>query len=111
MVRRETTQKRRALPRPFFSKIAAARHTAESELPCMPQFAHYPVVNAVAPGRDNRPLASEIGRFTLVGIMNTAVDLGVLNTLIAISHRGRAGLVYSFFKAIAFLVAVINATS
>jgi putative flippase GtrA len=41
-------------------------------------------------------------------VINTGVDLVVLNTLIAISHRGRAGLLYSLFKAISFLVAVLN---
>jgi len=44
------------------------------------------------------PRVSEIARFAVVGVVNTAVDLAVLNALIAISHRGRAGLVYSLFK-------------
>ena len=54
------------------------------------------------------PLRSEIARFAFVGAINTAVDLAVLNTLIATTHRGRAGLLYSLFKAISFLVAVLN---
>lgn len=46
--------------------------------------------------------------FAVVGVINTAVDLTMLNTLIAVSHRGRSGLLYSVFKAISFLVAVLN---
>ncbi len=51
---------------------------------------------------------SQVVRFVIVGIINTGVDLAVLNALIAISHRGRSGSVYSLFKAISFLVAVVN---
>lgn len=54
------------------------------------------------------PLISQIARFAVVGVVNTAVDLAVLNSLIALSHRGRTGLLYSLFKAISFLVAVLN---
>lgn len=54
------------------------------------------------------PVVPQIARFAVVGVINTAVDLAVLNTLIAVSHRGRAGLLYSLFKAISFLVAVLN---
>ena len=54
------------------------------------------------------PLTSQIARFAIIGVINTAVDLAVLNTLIALSHRGRTGLLYSFFKAISFLFAVLN---
>lgn len=49
-----------------------------------------------------------MARFAVVGVINTAVDLAVLNTLIAISHRGSSGLLYSLFKAISFFVAVLN---
>jgi putative flippase GtrA len=54
------------------------------------------------------PLVSQIARFAIVGVINTAVDLTVLNTLIAVSHRGRSGLLYSLFKAISFVVAMLN---
>lgn len=57
---------------------------------------------------DGMKLVPQIARFATVGVINTAVDLAVLNTLIAISHRGRSGLLYSLFKAISFLVAVLN---
>jgi len=56
----------------------------------------------------HRDLVPQIARFAVVGVVNTAVDLAVLNTLIAICHRGRSGLLYSLFKAISFLVAVLN---
>jgi len=55
-----------------------------------------------------RNLVPQMARFAVVGVINTAVDLAVLNTLIAVSHRGRSGLLYSLFKAISFLVAVLN---
>jgi putative flippase GtrA len=58
--------------------------------------------------RDHMKLVPQMARFAVVGVINTAVDLAVLNTLIAISHRGRSGLLYSLFKAISFLVAVLN---
>lgn len=60
------------------------------------------------PEHDSIKLVPQISRFAVVGIINTAVDLAVLNTLIAVSHRGRSGLLYSLFKAISFLVAVLN---
>jgi putative flippase GtrA len=76
----------------------------------MAKLANFPVVNAALAGRNKMPLRSEVARFAFVGV-NTAVDLAVLNTLIATSHRGRAGLVYSLFKAISFVVAVLNSYS
>lgn len=54
------------------------------------------------------PLMSQIARFAVVGVINTAVDLAVLNALIALSQRGRTGLLYSFFKGISFLGTVLN---
>lgn len=74
----------------------------------MPQSLTSPAFSAVAPERNNMPLSSEITRFAFVGVVNTAVDLAVLNTLIVVSQSGRAGLVYSLFKAISFLAAVLN---
>ncbi len=44
----------------------------------------------------------------MVGILNTALDLLVLNLLIAITHRGSKGFYYSFFKGVGFIVALVN---
>ena len=49
----------------------------------------------------------QAAKFILVGILNTFVDLGVLNFLILISGIA-SGLGYSAFKGISFIVAVIN---
>ena len=46
-------------------------------------------------------------KFVLVGILNTLVDLGVLNILIFISDIA-SGFGYSAFKGISFTAAVIN---
>jgi len=48
-------------------------------------------------------------KFFMVGLLNTFVDLGILNILIfttGLGHKG--GAVYSLFKAISFSAAVIN---
>ncbi len=49
----------------------------------------------------------QIGRFTLIGALNTFVDLGVLNLLI-FSFGVASGILYSVFKGAAFLVAAVN---
>jgi len=49
----------------------------------------------------------QIGRFVLVGALNTFVDLGVLNLLILFSDV-TSGILYSAFKGIAFLLATVN---
>jgi putative flippase GtrA len=41
-------------------------------------------------------------------VLNTLVDLAVLNGLIALTGTGRRGLLYAIFKAIAFVCAVLN---
>jgi putative flippase GtrA len=53
-------------------------------------------------------LGVELRRFSVVGLINTAVDLAVLNALIFLTHMGRNGIWFSIFKAISFLVAVLN---
>ena len=49
----------------------------------------------------------QFAKFFLVGGLNVLVDLGVLNLLIIISAIS-AGLWYSVFKGISFLVATVN---
>jgi len=49
----------------------------------------------------------QMAKFLLVGALNTFVDLGVLNLLMWISGI-YAGIFYSIFKGISFLIATIN---
>jgi len=49
----------------------------------------------------------QAAKFVLVGALNTFVDLGVLNILILITGIA-TGTLYSVFKGISFIVAVIN---
>ena len=64
------------------------------------------IVTAAAIGK-TIPTVLQAAKFLLVGALNSFVDLGVLNFLIA--HTGAAsGLAYSLFKGISFLIAVIN---
>jgi putative flippase GtrA len=74
----------------------------------IPHFADCPVPVVEVAEHGGISLVSQIVRFAVVGVINTAVDRTVLNTLIAVSHRGRSGLLYSLFKAISFPVAVLN---
>ena len=54
-----------------------------------------------------RPIFYEVGKFILVGSLNTFVDLGVLNVFI-LATAITAGAMFSVFKGVAFIVAVIN---
>jgi putative flippase GtrA len=54
------------------------------------------------------PLSWQIARFAIVGVINTTVDLAVLNTVILVTSRGRSGVLYSVFKTISFAAAVGN---
>ncbi len=55
----------------------------------------------------NSVIIKQAGKFILVGILNTLIDLGVLNLLIFITGIS-AGFGYSAFKGISFIVDVIN---
>jgi len=49
----------------------------------------------------------QIAKFLLIGILNTFVDLGILNLLIWIFAIA-TGWLYSLFKAISFSISVVN---
>ncbi len=53
------------------------------------------------------PVIMQIIKFATVGVLNSSIDLGVLNTLIAVTAIPQ-GLWFSVFKSISFLVAVTN---
>jgi putative flippase GtrA len=52
------------------------------------------------------PFIQQFAKFFVVGIMNTGVDLVVLNVLMYTTSQSQ-GVYYSFFKALSFLSAVI----
>ncbi len=56
---------------------------------------------------DNK-LIKQVGRFAVVGVINTGVDLLVLNLLIAATRSGRSGWTFTLFSSISFLVATAN---
>ncbi len=53
------------------------------------------------------PALYEFGKFASVGALNTVIDLGVLNFLIVLTDLS-TGIYYSLFKAVSFLMAVVN---
>lgn len=53
------------------------------------------------------PVMEQLAKFIVVGALNTLIDLGVLNLLIVLSGVA-GGVLFSIFKGISFLVAVIN---
>ncbi len=55
-----------------------------------------------------RVFARQATRFCIVGIINTAVDIVVLNLLIFITGTGHSGPLFTAFKTISFLVALLN---
>lgn len=57
----------------------------------------------------DKNLVRQVSRFIVVGVINTAVDLIVLNILIHTTGRGlHGGAYYSVFKGCSFVVATIN---
>jgi putative flippase GtrA len=58
-------------------------------------------------GKVWRPFVYQFGKFFVVGVLNTFMDLGVLNLLILLSSITE-GYLFSVFKGISFIVAVTN---
>jgi putative flippase GtrA len=55
-----------------------------------------------------RLFARQATRFCIVGIINTVVDIVVLNLLIFITGTGNSGPLFTVFKTASFLVALMN---
>ncbi len=53
------------------------------------------------------PLIWQAAKFLMVGVLNTLVDLGVLNFLMFVSGQS-SGMPFQIFKTVSFLFAVIN---
>lgn len=53
------------------------------------------------------PFFNQFGKYAAIGFTNAAVDFGVLNLLIAYSGVAE-GLIFSIFKTISFIVAVVH---
>jgi putative flippase GtrA len=49
-----------------------------------------------------------VAKFLIVGIINTAINLVVLNLLILITSRGRSGTWFTIYQTIGFIFATIN---
>lgn len=50
----------------------------------------------------------QVLKFVIVGVLNTFVDLAILNFLIWVSGVGESGITYTIFKAVSFTAAVVN---
>ena len=55
-----------------------------------------------------RIFARQATRFFIVGVINTVVDILVLNLLILITGTGHTGTLFTAFKTISFLAALLN---
>ena len=72
----------------------------------VPLLATFGVYSTFRLGRRN-PLFFQFGKFLTIGLSNTSIDFGILNLLMFLTNI-ESGYIYSLFKAVSFLVAVIN---
>lgn len=56
----------------------------------------------------SRIFARQARRFCIVGFVNTAVDVVVLNLLILVFGTGHTGPLFTAFKTLSFLAALLN---
>ena len=49
-----------------------------------------------------------VGKFLIVGVINTAINLVVLNLLILATAQGRSGIWFTIYQTIGFLLATVN---
>lgn len=55
-----------------------------------------------------RPFLFQLGKYAAVGFFNSAIDFGVFNTLILLTHIDPKGMKAGFLSAGGFIVAVVN---
>jgi putative flippase GtrA len=70
-----------------------------------------PDLIAVDPSTPSAPrmrLFTQVFRFGVVGLINTIVDLAILNFLIFVTRTGQSGAMFALFKTVAFVCAVFN---
>jgi putative flippase GtrA len=72
----------------------------------VPLLATFGVYSTFRLGRRN-PVFFQFGKFLTIGLSNSSIDFGILNLLMFLTNI-ESGYLYSLFKAISFLVAVIN---
>ncbi len=94
----------------FFLSVAKNLGTHVPFLPVIllafPVLSALGIVVAAAIGK-KIPTVLQASKFLLIGALNTFIDLGILNFLIALTGLA-SGLPYSLFKGISFFAAMVN---
>lgn len=68
---------------------------------------HFPLAGSA--DRETKPVCTQFFEFFIVGVINTIVDLAVLNILIFTTGLGKeGGFSYSLFKGISAVAAILN---